>query len=198
MKPAYFFVVAVLLGASACQSDKGISTSPEPVTSSTYQEVDGANLEFTPNLAGAREAAATTAQQTEILNRINAIRAKPCTCGGRVYPAVPALTLHSQLTAAADKHAVNMASKNYFSHTGKDGSDPGTRIYRAGYPWSAYGENIAAGYSATSQVVETWRISAGHCANLMNGAVKHLGVGYGYSSNSTYKHYWVALLAKPR
>ncbi|MBD2704257.1 CAP domain-containing protein [Spirosoma sp. BT702] len=199
MKPINLVGLAVLLCATAaCQSDKEMNTNPEPIMSSIYQEDDKGSLDFTPNLAGARAAAATSAQQTEILNRINAIRAKPCTCGGRSYPAVPALTLNNQLNTAADKHAVDMASKNYFSHMGRDGSDPGTRIKREGYAWSTYAENIAAGYTASAQVVDGWRASVGHCQNIMNPNLKHLGVGYGYSSSSTYKYYWVALFAKPK
>ncbi|GAB3985287.1 CAP domain-containing protein [Spirosoma daeguense] len=189
---------SLLMAMGACTSDKEITTSPDPVISSIYQEADEVGLEFTPNLAGAREAAATTAQQLDVLNRINAIRAKTCKCGEVTYASAPALTLNTKLNTAADKHAVDMASKNYFSHTGKDGSNPGTRITREGYVWTTYGENIAAGYATTAQVVDGWRASPGHCANIMNRNVKQLGFGYGSNNSSTYKKYWVGLFATPR
>ena len=36
-----------------------------------------------------------------------------------------------------------MAHHNFFSHSGRDGSDPAQRVERAGYRYRATGENIA-------------------------------------------------------
>ncbi|GAB3552079.1 CAP domain-containing protein [Spirosoma fluminis] len=192
MKFTYFLSAAALLWATAaCQSDRE-SQTPAPVMSSVYKE-GGAGNETTspPNLAGARAAAATTAQQQEVLAYVNQARSKPCQCGATTYPAVPALALDSQLNAASDKHAQDMATYNYFSHTGRDGSQPWDRMTREGYSWRAAGENIAAGYTTTRAVVDGWLKSPGHCANIMSANFKNVGVGYTYGASSTYKHYWV-------
>jgi uncharacterized protein YkwD len=158
--------------------------------SSTYKEGGaGTGSVATPDLSGAR--AATTTQQQEILTYINQARSQPCRCGNTTYPAVPALTLDSRLNTASDKHAVDMATYNYFSHTGRDGSLPWDRMTREGYTWRAAGENIAAGYTTTRSVVDGWLRSEGHCKNIMSANFKNVGVGYGYSASSTYKHYWV-------
>lgn len=67
----------------------------------------------------------------------------------------------------------------------------------AGYSFAAAAENIASGQSTASQVATTWFKTEGFCKNLMNKQFVHLGLGKGYSATSTYKNYWVAVLAKP-
>jgi uncharacterized protein YkwD len=192
MKLTYLFGLAALLWATAaCQSDRDASQTPAPVSSSVYKEGGTGTSSGSPNLAGARVAAATTAQQQQVLDLINQARSKPCKCGATTYPAVPALTLDAQLNSASDKYAVDLATYNYFSHTGRDGSQPWDRMTREGYTWRAAGENIAAGYTTPSAVVAGWLQSEGHCKNIMSANFKNVGVGYGYNSASTYKHYWV-------
>ena len=48
-----------------------------------------------------------------------------------------------------------------------------------------------AGQATPESVVSGWLQSPGHCANIMNPALRELGVGYAYNGNSTYRHYWV-------
>ncbi|MER5717833.1 CAP domain-containing protein [Streptomyces sp. NPDC002132] len=87
------------------------------------------------------------------------------------------LTVNAKLTKAAQDHSADMASHRNMSHTGSDGSDPGTRITRAGYAWSTYGENVAYGYSTPEQVMAGWMASPGHKRNILNCAFKEIGVG---------------------
>ncbi|MFF7130114.1 CAP domain-containing protein [Streptomyces sp. NPDC016566] len=88
-----------------------------------------------------------------------------------------ALTLNSTLTKAAQAHSQDMAAHQNMSHTGSDGSSPGDRITSAGYSWSAYGENVAYGYSTPEQVMAGWMNSPGHRANILNCSFKEIGVG---------------------
>ncbi|WP_461128467.1 CAP domain-containing protein [Spirosoma aerophilum] len=181
---------AAMVGAFiSCQVEKDNVQTPAPVMSSVYKEGGTGPSSLSPNPSGAR--LATTVQQQEVLTYINQARSKSCLCGTKVYPAVPALTLDTQLNSASNKFAVDLATYNYFSHTGRDGSLPWDRMTREGYVWRAAGENIAAGYSTTRAVVDGWLKSPGHCANIMSANFKNVGVGYGYSTTSTYKHYWV-------
>jgi uncharacterized protein YkwD len=113
--------------------------------------------------------------------QVNAVRAAGRSCGGTWYGPVPALSLSGALNQAATLHAVDMATHGYFSHTGLDGSDAGTRMLRAGYAWSAWGENIAAGQPTATAAVDGWFASAGHCL-----------------PGSPYGTYWVAALGRPR
>lgn len=136
--------------------------------------------------------------QAELMQRINAYRARGATCGsyGSFAPAT-ALAWNDKLQGAAARHCADMAGKNFFSHTGSDGSSAGTRITQAGYAWSAWGENIAAGQSTVQQVVDGWMASPGHCANLMKPSFRHVGVACVSNSASTYRRYWTLDLAKP-
>ncbi|MGW7817597.1 CAP domain-containing protein [Streptomyces puniciscabiei] len=87
------------------------------------------------------------------------------------------LTVNPELTKAAQAHSADMAAHQNMSHTGSDGSSPGDRITRAGYSWSAYGENVAYGYATPEQVMNGWMNSPGHRANILNCSYKEIGVG---------------------
>ncbi|MGW4736313.1 CAP domain-containing protein [Streptomyces shenzhenensis] len=96
-----------------------------------------------------------------------------------------ALTLNDTLGKAAQAHSEDMASHRNMSHTGSDGSAPGDRITKAGYTWTAYGENVAYGYATPEQVMAAWMSSAGHKANILNCSFKEIGVGLAEPG-----HYW--------
>ena len=129
--------------------------------------------------------------ENQVLTLVNQKRAAGATCGGVAKPPVPALTLDTKLRCAARKHSKDMAVNNFFSHTGSNGSTPFQRMTSAGYAWRAAAENIAAGQSTPSAVVDGWMKSTGHCNNIMGANYKHLGVGYYYrASGSSYPHYW--------
>lgn len=129
---------------------------------------------------------------SEILRLVNDARRTGYTCGSRgTFAATGALTLQSRLTNAAQGHADDMNTHGYFSHTGRDGSNVGSRVTREGYSWSRVGENIAYGYPDADAVMTGWLKSDGHCANLMNPNYTHLGVGKGGS-------YWVQVFARPQ
>ena len=57
-----------------------------------------------------------------------------------------ALAVHAVLNTAAQGHSQDQAARDTMSHTGSDGSNPGDRIARAGYRFSAWAENVAMGY----------------------------------------------------
>ena len=123
---------------------------------------------------------------------MNVHRAAGATCDGVAMPAVGALVADNALQRAARDHAVDMATYDYFSHTGRDGSMPWQRFAAAGYTGpSPWGENIAAGRSTAAAAVQGWMESPPHCRNIMNADFGRLGVGYAYGPQSTYRHYWV-------
>lgn len=106
-----------------------------------------------------------------------------------------ALLTSVQLTSAAESHSADMAARNYFSHTGLNGSSPSSRAQAAGYPFGA-GENIAAGQSTPEEVVAAWMSSKGHRDNILNCAYKSTGIGYVFDANDTfgpYYHYWTQM-----
>ena len=112
-----------------------------------------------------------------ILDLVNEVRAKGCTCGATVMPAVPVLAWNKLLAKAAYDHSNDMKTNDYFSHTGGGSTTPGDRIRAAGYQWRAYGENIALGQTTEQVVMNSWLNSEGHCKNIMNKNFKDMGAG---------------------
>lgn len=113
------------------------------------------------------------------------------------------VTLDARLSAAALAHSQDMASNNYFDHTGADGSSAADRVTRAGYDWSMTGENIAAGYDSPAEVMAGWMDSPGHRANILNCQYAHMGLGYVYEAGDSfpgpygYSHYWTQAFGRP-
>jgi uncharacterized protein YkwD len=134
----------------------------------------------------------------QMLAAVNKARATARTCGSKSYKAAPPLRRDSRLDRAAQGHTSDMANKNYFSHTGRDGSSPFERMLDAGYNYRTAGENIAAGYSDVARTMQQWLTSAPHCQNIMNPAYVHLGIGFAQNASSTYKNYWTHNFGAPR
>jgi uncharacterized protein YkwD len=106
------------------------------------------------------------------------------------------LTADARLTSAAQQHSTDMARQDYFSHEDPAGEDPGRRITDAGYRWSVYGENIAAGYPDAASVMDGWMHSPGHRANILNCAFRNIGVGV--AVDGAHKKYWTQDFGTPR
>ncbi|GAA0474306.1 sigma-70 family RNA polymerase sigma factor [Streptomyces sp. NPDC046215] len=87
------------------------------------------------------------------------------------------LRSNPQLTTAAQRHSDDMAARDYMDHNNPDGLGPGERITNAGYRWSTYGENVAAGQSGPAAVMNSWMNSSGHRKNILNCSFKEIGVG---------------------
>ncbi len=125
----------------------------------------------------------------KFLERVNEARHKGCNCGKTYFPPAPPLVWNYQLEDAAMGHAEDMSSKNYFSHTSKDGRTMAQRIGNAGYGFKGFksytvGENIASGQMSIDEVMNGWLHSEGHCRNLMNPSFKEIGI-------AEFNHYWV-------
>jgi uncharacterized protein YkwD len=120
------------------------------------------------------------------------------TNGERRKAGLAPLKLSSQLTRAAQSHAVDMARNNYFSHTGLNGSSIGDRSKSTGYKYRLVGENLAAGKATPEATIRQWMNSSGHRANILNGRFTEIGFGYANAPNSLYKNYWVQVFGTPQ
>jgi uncharacterized protein YkwD len=136
---------------------------------------------------------------TEALQRIHQVRAAGATCGphGSFAPA-PALAWEGRLTAAAYAHSLDMATYDYFSHSGRDGRSVAERVSATGYVWSAVGENIAGGPASVAAAIDGWMASPDHCANIMTAVYRDVGLACASVAGSTYTRYWTMVLAAPR
>jgi uncharacterized protein YkwD len=133
-----------------------------------------------------------------VLDLVNQARATPRYCGNRAFKAARPLRWNDVLAAASRLHAEDMARYNYFSHSGRDGSDPARRVERAGYLYSATGENIAAGPPNAEAAVAGWIKSPGHCANLMNPVFTEMGASFAFDPKSEMGVYWTQVFGAPR
>jgi len=133
----------------------------------------------------------------EFLAAVNQARSVNRKCGNTRYGPAPPVSWSGILAMAAYLHSKDMVLKTTLSHTGSDGSSAGQRILRQGYPWRAYGENVAAGNPTVSTVIRGWLESERHCRNLMNPAFTEIGAGYaiGPFGGNPAARYWTFDLA---
>jgi uncharacterized protein YkwD len=131
--------------------------------------------------------------ECHVLDLVNEARTKGVDCGEEgVYPPAQTLSMHPQLMDAARVHSMWMAETGTFSHGspgGPYGDNMVQRVEASGYTnWRRIAENIAFGQPDAEVVVQAWLNSDGHCANLMNPHLEHIGVGLMYNRNG--RPYW--------
>jgi uncharacterized protein YkwD len=136
--------------------------------------------------------------RAELLRRVNELRAAGAECGnqGSFAPTLP-LVWNEGLAKAAEGHSRDMGTQDYLEHVGRDGSTPAMRVDAQGYAWSMVAENIAGGQPGIAEVMESWRRSPGHCANLMKPGLKEIGVACVRASGTRYRLYWTMVLGTP-
>jgi uncharacterized protein YkwD len=120
----------------------------------------------------AAAAPAPSALQTGVVDCANRERAKA---------GLPALAVDAALTRAAQAHAADMASRNYFDHYTPEGLSPWDRIAAAlqgERPFQTMGENIAEGFATAEDTCVGWMNSAGHRANILNPDFTQIGAGW--------------------
>ena len=123
----------------------------------------------------------------EIANLINKARSDA---------GIPALTVNSQLTAAAQGHSNDMACFSLLSHSGSNGSTIQQRISKAGYSASYSEEMIYAG-GYPQDAFNWWLGDPVHNNIIFDNRVTEIGVGYSYVSDSAYGGYFTVDLASP-
>jgi uncharacterized protein YkwD len=156
------FTSAALAVLAACQP------APDPLVGSPSAAL---------NVAAAQMKSAGTLPEQINLQRVNA--------------GLPLLTRDSRLTAAAEAHALDMATMGTLTHIGSTGYTVGTRVRLQGYCYNVVSENIASGWKTVALVVRGWMDSPGHRANILNSQVSEYGVGRAGD-------YWVMIYGDPR
>lgn len=103
----------------------------------------------------------------------------------RVEHGLKPLKLDRGLIAQARAHSQDMVDKNYFSHSGSDGSTPEKRMKAAGYTKEhLYAENLATGQYSSIYAHEGLMNSLGHRENILNKDLEYAGVGVAFDSNN--------------
>jgi uncharacterized protein YkwD len=132
--------------------------------------------------SGAAPAAAAQTEQARVVELVNAERAAR---------GLAPLAWEDRLASSAGSYAGYMASADFFSHTGADGSDVVQRVETAGYTgWSFLGENLAAGQTSPERVVQAWMNSPVHRANVLAVDACEIGIGKAQNPTSRFGDYW--------
>jgi uncharacterized protein YkwD len=135
----------------------------------------------------------------EVLDIVNAARARGRRCGAKTFAAVGPLSLDAALTRAALNHSNDMAAHDLFDHIGRDGSTPAQRVEQAGYgTHRIVGENIAAGAMSAKEVAEGWLASPAHCENIMDGRFTQIGIAYAENFTTASAVFWTQDFAAHR
>ncbi|WP_153798077.1 CAP domain-containing protein [Foetidibacter luteolus] len=152
---------------------------------------------------------------------INSIRQNPASFTGANLSgvnAMPALNWNDTLAKAAEAKALDMARRNYFSHTDPNGLGMNYHINKAGYSlnqaWltntsNNYFESIQAGAADGEEAVSMLIIdngvpTLGHRKHLLgmdqwNASLKDIGIGFVRTAEgSKFKSYTCILIARHR
>ncbi len=85
------------------------------------------------------------------------------------------LNLNPELTRAAQMKAKDMFAKDYWAHVSPDGTTPWVWIKDSGYEYLYAGENLARGFTSSSDVVTAWMNSPEHRANMLSPNYTDIG-----------------------
>jgi uncharacterized protein YkwD len=184
--PLVYLLSPIVL--SACNSGSGntVSQTEDPVDNNNINVIIG---------HGICPASVTIAD--EALDIINKLRTTGRDCGSQYYPGTSPLIWNNLLEQVAQSHSDDMATYNFFNHTGSDGLNPGERLTGAGYDWQIYGENISGGSSSLQETINGLMESPGHCANIMKTEFTEMSMTCSYNISSDYKVYWTQVFTKP-
>lgn len=131
--------------------------------------------------------------QDDILRLVNRYRAGQ---------GLKALSLDQALNRAAQGHADDMATRDYFDHVTPNGRTVGDRATAAGYRWQAILENLAAGQQDPAEVVDGWIRSPSHRRAMLAPDIDDAGIGYRFAARDTGQtqqyHYWVLNMGRQR
>ncbi len=102
----------------------------------------------------------------------------------RVANNLPPLKENSLLDAAAQQKANDMVANNYFAHESPTGVTPWHWFDAVGYKYIFAGENLAANFVNSEDVVTGWMNSPGHRANILDTRFTEIGMA---TAQGTYQ-----------
>ena len=121
---------------------------------------------------------AQSSMETQLLSRINEVRASGYNCPTGRRAAQPPVTHKTVNSEAARAQAMYMATTGRVTHTGSDGSSPRVRAASYGVQSPSVSEIIYLNVNGpVERAVQWWLHSAVHCNVIMEGRYHYAGVG---------------------
>ena len=80
------------------------------------------------------------------------------------------------MSEAASQKAADMFAKNYWAHNSPNGTTPWVFIKSSGYDYLYAGENLARGFTSSTDVIDAWMQSPGHRENMLSPNYKDIGL----------------------
>ena len=104
----------------------------------------------------------------------------------RANAGLDSLQVNEQLSDVAQNYSLEMASDDFVSHQGLDGSTPEERIAESGYEASIWGENIVVNSNDVDTIMDYFMMgSNGNRENILDPDFQDIGIGYEYLENDT-------------
>ncbi|MCX6806659.1 MAG: CAP domain-containing protein [Candidatus Berkelbacteria bacterium] len=116
----------------------------------------------------------------------------------RIQNNLPELIVSDELNRAAQRKAEDIVKRNYWSHQTPDGQPFWSFVDEKAYNWSNLGENLAADFKNSENMVSAWYASPSHKKNILNNDYQDIGVGiyqntvavaYGQKNESLAQNY---------
>jgi uncharacterized protein YkwD len=116
----------------------------------------------------------------------------------RMRQGLGTLRVEARLSEAARLQAEQLVRAGRLDHVLPDAQypRPEDRLAAAGYPWQAYGENLAFGYPDARSAVDGWINSPGHRANIVGTTFTEIGAGH--ATDASGRTYYAQVFGRPR
>ncbi|KAJ1664244.1 hypothetical protein IW140_005830 [Coemansia sp. RSA 1813] len=152
----------------ATRLPSAVVASPSPTSSSAVAAAATTEAAATTSASDSSSSGSSSGWMNLMLSELNSIRA----AAGK-----SALKLSSELTQIAQKHSEYQASAKSMTHSDPSGT-LGSRLSADGVSWQGAAENIAWNQQNVASVIDAWKNSAGHYANMIGD---YTSVGFGVS-----------------
>ncbi|MGH2342159.1 CAP domain-containing protein [Segnochrobactraceae bacterium EtOH-i3] len=115
----------------------------------------------------------------------------------RANKGLPPVTIDPRLDAIAADQVRYMGARNDVASSLENERQTIVRLKTAGVPYSLAVENVSAGYRTFAEAFSGWRDSPVHNANMLNPAVRTMGIATAFVPGSKYKVFWSLILVAP-
>lgn len=81
-----------------------------------------------------------------------------------------------KLTSSANLKSVDMATREYFSHSSPSGQRLKNYLTQVDYSYKTAGENLAMGFFTAEEIIDAWKKSPTHYSNIVDGDFEEMGI----------------------